>query len=73
MDTKNLTTFIYVAELRSFTKAADRLGFSSLPFPFRSNRWKTNLAVSFLNGSIIRSSLQKKAGKCWNTPTGSAR
>ena len=42
MDIKNLTTFIYVAELRSFTKAADRLGFSSLLSPFRSNNWKPN-------------------------------
>ena len=43
MDTKNLTTFIYVAELRSFTKAADRLGFSQSTVSFQIKQLETEL------------------------------
>lgn len=35
MDIKNLTTFIYVAELNSFTKAAEKLGFSQSTVSFQ--------------------------------------
>ena len=44
MDTKNLTTFIYVAELRSFTKAADRLGYSQSTVSFQIKQLETELA-----------------------------
>ena len=43
MDTKNLTTFIYVAELRSFTKAADRLGFSQSTVSFQIKQLEKEL------------------------------
>ena len=43
MDTKNLTTFIYVAELRSFTKAADRLGYSQSTVSFQITQMETEL------------------------------
>ena len=43
MDIKNLTTFIYVAELRSFTKAADRLGFSQSTVSFQIKQLETEL------------------------------
>ena len=43
MDTKNLTTFIYVAELRSFTKAADRLGFSQSTISFQIKQMENEL------------------------------
>ena len=51
MDIKNLTTFIHVAELGSFTKAAEVLGFPSPRFPSRSNSWKTSWTPSSLSGS----------------------
>ena len=44
MYTKNLTTFIYVAELRSFTKAADRLGFSQSTVSFQIKQLETELS-----------------------------
>ena len=44
MDIKNLTTFIYVAELRSFTKAADRLGFSQSTVSFQTKQLETELS-----------------------------
>ena len=43
MDTKNLTTFIYVAELRNFTKAADRLGFSQSTVSFQIKQMENEL------------------------------
>ena len=42
MDLKNIRTFIYVAELANFTKAAELLGFSQSTVSFRSSSWKTN-------------------------------
>ena len=44
MDIKNLTTFIYVAELRSFTKAADRLGFSQSTVSFQIKQLENELS-----------------------------
>ena len=35
MDIKNLVTFIHVAELRSFTKAGDKLGYSQSTVSFQ--------------------------------------
>ena len=35
MDLKNLNTFIYVAELKSFTRAAEKLGYSQPTISFQ--------------------------------------
>ncbi len=43
MDTKNLTTCIYVEELRSLTKAADRLGFSQSTVSFQIKQMENEL------------------------------
>lgn len=43
MDTKNLTTFICAAELHSFTKAADRLGFSQSTVSFQIKQLENEL------------------------------
>ncbi len=43
MDIKNLTTFIYVAELNSFTKAAEKLGFSQSTVSFQIKQLETEL------------------------------
>lgn len=45
MDLKNLRTFIQVAELGSFTKAADRLGFSQPAVTFQIKQLETELDV----------------------------
>ena len=43
MDIKNLTTFIHVAELGSFTKAAEALGFSQSTVSFQIKQLETEL------------------------------
>lgn len=43
MDIKNLITFIHVAELSSFTKAAERLGFSQSTVSFQIKQLETEL------------------------------
>lgn len=43
MDIKNLTTFIYVAELNSFTKAAEKLGFSQSTVSFQIRQLEREL------------------------------
>lgn len=43
MDIKNLTTFIYVAELNSFTKAAEKLGFSQSTISFQIRQLEREL------------------------------
>lgn len=43
MDVKNLTTFIYVAELNSFTKAAEKLGFSQSTVSFQIKQLEREL------------------------------
>ncbi len=43
MDIKNLTTFIYVAELNSFTKAAEKLGFSQSTISFQIKQLEREL------------------------------
>lgn len=45
MDLKNLRTFIYVAELASFTKAAERLGFSQSTVSFQVRQLEEELDV----------------------------
>ena len=44
MDIKNLTTFIYVAELNSFTKAAETLGFSQSTVSFQIRQLERELS-----------------------------
>ncbi len=43
MDVKNLTTFIYVAELNSFTKTAEKLGFSQSTVSSQIKQLETEL------------------------------
>lgn len=45
MDLKNLKTFIYVAELSSFTKASQRLGFSQSTISFQIKQLEAELNV----------------------------
>ena len=45
MDIKNLTTFINVAELRSFTKAGDKLGYSQSTISFQIKQLESELGV----------------------------
>ena len=45
MDLKNLKTFIYVAELSSFTKASQRLGFSQSTISFQIKQLEEELNV----------------------------
>ena len=43
MELKNLETFIQVAELSSFTKAADKLGYSQSTISFQIKQLETSL------------------------------
>lgn len=43
MDIKNLTTFIYVAEMNSFTKAADALGYTQSTISFQIKQLENEL------------------------------
>lgn len=45
MDLKNLRTFLFVAELSSFTKAAERLGFSQPTISFQIKQLESELNV----------------------------
>lgn len=45
MDLKNLDTFIQVAELSSFTKAADKLGYSQSTISFQIKQLETALGI----------------------------
>lgn len=45
MDIKNLVTFIHVAELRSFTKAGDKLGYSQSTISFQIRQLENELGV----------------------------
>ena len=45
MDIKNLTTFIQVAELRSFSRAADKLGYAQSTVSFQIRQLETELGV----------------------------
>lgn len=46
MDLKNLNTFIYTAELNSFTKAAEKLGYSQSTVSFQIKQLEAELGVS---------------------------
>ena len=61
MNIKNLESFIYVAELGSFTKAAEKLGYSQSTVSFQIRQleeYLRKIRCSFpcLTGSITRSS-----------------
>lgn len=45
MDLRNLKTFISVAELASFTRAAQHWAFLSPPSPFKSSSWERELGI----------------------------
>ena len=45
MDIKNLITFIHVAELNSFTKTAETLGYSQSTVSFQIKQLETELNV----------------------------
>lgn len=49
MDIKNLTTFIQVAELGSFTQAAEKLGYSQSTVSFQIRQLETELGVSLFD------------------------
>ena len=48
MDIKNLVTFIHVAELRSFTKAGDKLGYSQSTVSIQIRQMENELGVPLL-------------------------
>ena len=55
MDIKNLTTFIYVAEMNSFTKAAQALGYTQSTVSFQIKQLETELSCQLferINHSI---------------------
>lgn len=54
MDIKNLITFIHVAELNSFTKAGELLGYSQSTVSFQIKQLEEELDAQLLNGSVIR-------------------
>ena len=64
MELKNLITFIHVAELCSFTKASERLGFSQSTVSFQIRQLEEELNLAFLTELIIPWFLQLKAVKC---------
>lgn len=49
MDIKNLNTFVQVAELLSFTQAADKLGYSQSTVSFQIRQLETELGVSLFD------------------------
>lgn len=77
MDLKNITTFIYVAELRSFTKAAEKLGYSQSTVSFQIRQLENELGIPLFErinhtvsltepGSRFLSSAQKIEGLLQN-------
>ena len=54
MDIKNLETFVMVNELKSFTQAAQRLGFTQSTVSFQIKQLENELGFRCLNGSVIR-------------------
>ena len=56
MNIKNLESFIYVAELGSFTKAAEKLGYSQSTVSFQIRQLEDTVQFPCLTGSITRSS-----------------
>ena len=53
MDTRLLTTFVYVAELASFTRAAAALGYAQSTVSFQIKQLEAELGANCLNGSTI--------------------
>ena len=54
MDIKNLVTFIHVAELRSFTKAGDKLGYSQSTVSFQIRQLENELGCPYSRESTAR-------------------
>ena len=54
MDLKNLLTFMHVAELNSFTRAGQKLGFSQSTVSFQIKQLERELGTQLLNGLTIR-------------------
>ena len=52
MQLRNLITFIHVAELGSFTKAAEQLGYSQSTISFQIKRLRKNWTAFCLSESI---------------------
>lgn len=64
MDIKNLITFIHVAELNSFTKTAETLGYSQSTISFQIKQLETELDVQLfdrINHTVV---LTEKGRKC---------
>lgn len=53
MDLRNLKTFISVAELASFTRAAEQLGFLNPQYPFRSSSWSGSWVPACLSAPVM--------------------
>lgn len=49
MDTKNMNTFLQVADLRSFTKAAEKLGYTQSTVSFQIKQLETELGVTLFD------------------------
>lgn len=63
MDIKNLTTFVYVAELSSFTKAAQVLGYTQSTVSFQIKQLETELECRLferINHSVVLTDKGKK-------------
>ena len=60
MEIRNLLTFVQVAEINSFTKAARVLGYSQSTVSFQINNWILNWGACCLSVSTIRSLSQIK-------------
>lgn len=54
MDMKNINTFIYTAELGSFTKAAELLGYSQSTVSFQIRQLEEELGTVLLSGSTAQ-------------------
>ena len=70
MDIRNLITFMQVAELGNFTKAARQLGYSQSTVSFQIRQLEEELKVSLfdrINHTVL---LTERAGRCWNMLTG---
>ena len=62
MDMKNINTFIYTAELGSFTKAAELLGYSQSTVSFQIRQLEEELGTVLFAGDGAA-----KAGSAWTS------
>ena len=71
MDIKNLTTFIHVAELGSFTKAAEVLGFSQSTVSFQIKQLENELDAQLferINRTVSLTENRRPAGNRRGNP-----